>query len=102
MKKSSENITTRIYRITPRQYAKAKALGVKIRPSKRLLKKIGVYTPQGKKLYDIGDIRYRDYSYYLKFYSKNYADAKKAAYWKRHVNDVNTGAGYYAARILWA
>lgn len=91
----------RVYRITQRQYAKAKALGVKIKPSKRLLKKIGVYTPLGQKLYDIGDIRYLDYAQYLKLYGKTFADKRKAAYWKRHAKDVNAGAGYYAARILW-
>jgi hypothetical protein len=94
-------MTNRTYKIAQRQYAIAKALGVKIRPSKRLLKKIGIYTPLGQKLYDIGDIRYLDYAQYLKLYGKAYADKRKALYWARHKKDTHKGAGYYAARILW-
>lgn len=90
------------YKIAPRQYAIAKALGVKIKPSKRLLKKIGIYTPQGQKLFDIGDVRYLDYAQYLKLYGKAYADNRKRLYWQRHKKDTNKGAGYYAARILWS
>ena len=90
-----------MYKIFKRQHAIAKALGVILKPSKRLNKKIGVYTPQGQKLCDIGDSRYLDYAQYLKRYGKAFADKRKDAYWQRHKKDVNTGCGYYAARILW-
>lgn len=90
-----------MYKIFKRQYAIAKALGVKIKPSKRLLKKISIYTPLGQKLCDIGDARYLDYAQYLKQYGKAYADKRKAAYWARHKKDSSKGCGYYAARILW-
>ena len=91
----------RMYKISQRQHKLAKALNVVLKPSKRLNKKIGIYTPQGKKLYDIGDLRYLDYSQYLSKYGKAFANERKRLYWLRHKNDVNSGAGFYAARILW-
>lgn len=91
-----------MYTIFPRQYHIARALGVVIKPSRVAFKKIAVYDKRGKKLCDIGDLRYPDYCTYLRDEGRAYADKRKKAYWARHRKDSGTGCGYWAARILWS
>lgn len=91
-----------MYEIYSRQKKIADALGVIIKSSTKRFKKIAVYTKEGKKICDIGDIRYFDYCQYKERYGKKYADQRKDAYWSRHRNDINSGCGFYSARILWS
>lgn len=88
------------YKILPYSYKRAKALGVKIVPSKRGYKKIDVYSTTGKYITSIGDRRYLDYPNYVNKYGKAYALNRRKLYKNRHRS--NTGkAGFYAENILW-
>ncbi|NBW11834.1 MAG: hypothetical protein EBR82_27760 [Caulobacteraceae bacterium] len=87
-----------MYRILPYTYAKAKVLGVEIKPSKRKNKKIDVYTPDG--IVSIGDTRYKDYPTYKKFDGSKTADFRRRLYHLRHKGDEGI-AGYYAKELLW-
>ena len=44
---------------------------------------------------------YSDYGKFLESDGKEYADKKRNLYRKRHRNDLNSGNGLWANRILW-
>jgi hypothetical protein len=86
-----------MYEIAPYTYAKAKALGVTVKPSTRKNKKIDVFR-EGKLIASIGDIRYKDYPTYLKE-DKKYAEERRRLYHIRHKNEGV--AGQLARELLW-
>lgn len=95
------------YKILPYSYNKAKGLGVEIKPSTNILKKIDVFK-NGKKLASIGARGMNDYPTYLQkekkgYYEKGYANKRRQLYKERHEKDrkVVGSAGYYADKILW-
>jgi len=95
------------YKILPYSYNKAKGLGVEIKPSSNLLKKIDVFK-NGKKVASIGARGMNDYPTYLQkekkgYYDKGYANKRRKLYKERHEKDrhVVGSAGYYADKILW-
>jgi len=90
------------YKITARQKLNANKLGVTIKPSVKIGKKIDVYK-NGQYVCSIGDIRYLDYEMHLKESGKAYADERRKAYKSRHEKDrkVLRSVGYYADKILW-
>lgn len=87
-----------MYSILPYTKARAKELGVEIKPSKKKNKKIDVYTDQG--VISIGDKRYKDYPTYKKFDGADVAEFHKRLYHMRHKNDSGL-AGFYAKNLLW-
>ena len=95
------------YKILPYSYNKAKGLGVEIKPSTNVLKKIDVFK-NGKKVASIGARGMNDYPTYLQkekkgYYDKGYANKRRKLYKERHEKDrhVVGSAGYYADKILW-
>jgi hypothetical protein len=95
------------YKILPYSFRKAKDLGVEIKPSSNVLKKIDVYK-KGKKVASIGAKGMNDYPTYLAkekkgYYEKGYANKRRKLYKDRHEKDrhVLGSAGYYADKILW-
>jgi hypothetical protein len=95
------------YKILPYSFRKAKSLGVEIKPSSNILKKIDVFK-NGKKVASIGARGMNDYPTYLEkekkgYYEKGYAYKRRKLYKERHEKDrhVVGSAGYYADKILW-
>ena len=90
-----------MYQITNYSKAKAKELGVKIKPSSKPNKKIDVYLENT--VISIGDNRFLDYPNYLKIKGKEYANQRRKLYKQRHEKDRHKKgtAGYYADQILW-
>jgi hypothetical protein len=95
------------YKILPYSFRKAKELGVVIKPSTNLLKKIDVFK-NGKKIASIGARGMNDYPTYLEkekkgYYEKGYAYKRRKLYKERHEKDrYKVGSnGYYADKILW-
>lgn len=95
------------YNILPYSFRKAKELGVVIKPSSNVLKKIDVYK-NGKKVASIGARGMFDYPTYLAQekrgnYENGYANKRRKLYKDRHEKDrkVVGSAGYYADKILW-
>ena len=74
---------------------RAKKIGVTVEPSKVKHKKLAVYK-DGKKVADIGDIRYSDYL-------QHGDEERRQRYKKRHESDRHRRgtAGFYADQILW-
>ena len=66
-----------MYEINKYSFDKAKNLGVKIKPSARKGKKIDVFDWNGQYITSIGDIRYDDYTTYLKNKGKEYAEERQ-------------------------
>jgi hypothetical protein len=95
------------YKILPYSFRKAKELGVVIKPSTNLLKKIDVFK-NGKKIASIGARGMNDYPTYLEkekkgYYEKGYAYKRRKLYKERHEKDRHKvgSNGYYADKILW-
>ena len=95
------------YKILPYSFRKAKELGVVIKPSSNILKKIDVFK-NGKKIASIGARGMNDYPTYMQkekngYYEKGYAYKRRKLYKERHDKDrhVVGSAGYYADKILW-
>ena len=95
------------YKILPYSFRKAKELGVVIKPSSNILKKIDVYK-NGKKVASVGARGMNDYPTYLAkekkgYFDKGYADKRRNLYKERHEKDrhVFGSAGYYADKLLW-
>ena len=75
--------------------ARAKELGVTVKPSTLKHKKLDIFK-EGIKVASIGDLRYSDYL--------QHGDADRRKRYKiRHQKNriVKDSAGYYADRILW-
>jgi hypothetical protein len=95
------------YKILPYSFRKAKELGVVVKPSTNLLKKIDVFK-NGKKIASIGARGMNDYPTYLEkekkgYYEKGYAYKRRKLYKERHEKDRHKvgSNGYYADKILW-
>ena len=88
-----------MYKILPQHYDNAKKLKVEIKPSTLKNKKIDVFK-NDKKIASIGDIKYKDYQYYILEKGQKYADERRRLYLDRHKNDKKI-TGYYARLILW-
>ena len=91
------------YKIKKYSYTQAKKLGVTIKPSKTLGKKIDVFNKEGKKISTIGAMGYGDYPTFMDKIGKEYAEKRRKAYKTRHNKDRNVrgSAGWYADKILW-
>lgn len=91
-----------MYKIKDYSYKQADRLGVEIRPSTNLKKKIDVFNKKGDKIASIGAKGYGDYPSYLEK-NKKLAEQKREGYKARHSIDriVKGSAGYFASRILW-
>ena len=90
------------YQIKQSQKINAKKLGVTIKPSTNLKKKIDVYK-NDKKIASIGAKGYSDYATYIKDKGKEFADNRKRLYKIRHEKTrkkIGTNS-YWADQILW-
>ena len=95
------------YKILPYTFRKAKELGVVVKPSTNLLKKIDVFK-DGKKVASVGARGMNDYPTYLEkekkgYFSKGYAYKRRQLYKQRHEKDRHKKGtnGYYADKLLW-
>jgi len=90
------------YKILPYSFARAKELGVKIKPSQKKNKKIDVFK-NNQLVSSIGQLGAKDYPTYIKEKGKPYADKRRTLYKSRHENDLSKigTTGYYANKILW-
>ena len=88
------------YKITNYSYKKAKELNVEIKPSKTKNKKIDVFK-NGVLIATIGDSRYLDYPTFLEEKGMKYANTRRKLYKQRHKNDLHSGNGFYANKLLW-
>lgn len=89
-----------MYEITSYTKDKAKGLGVVVKPSTVKGKKIDVFKNE-KKIASIGAVGYKDFPTYLKEDGKAVADKRRRLYKIRHANDLKSGNGFYANKLLW-
>lgn len=91
-----------MYTILPYSKAKAKELGVVIKPSQNKNKKIDVFK-NNELVASIGAIGYKDYPTYIKEEGITKAKERRALYKLRHNKDrqIQGSPGWYADKILW-
>lgn len=89
------------YKVTDRTRAKAKELGVTVRPSKNPNKKIDVFL-NNKKVASVGQATALDYPNYL-LRDKALAEKRRVLYRARHNKDRKKEGtpGWYADKLLW-
>jgi len=87
-----------MYDITPYTKAKAKAMGLQVRPSTRKGKKIDVYR-DGDYIDSVGQLNAMDYPHYIKEKGKAYADERRRLYHARHIG--NSQGEQLAKKLLW-
>lgn len=93
-----------MYNIRPYTYKRAKELGVVVKPSQKLNKKIDVFDKRDDQyITSVGDNRYGDYAMYLETKGKEYADKRRAAFHKRFkTSEIKPYTNiYYSAKLLW-
>jgi hypothetical protein len=88
-----------MYNITKYSKDQAEKLGVVIKPSKKVNKKIDVFK-NNELIVSIGDKRYKDYPTYIIENGLDYANERRKLYKNRHKKDAGV-AGFYAKKILW-
>ena len=91
-----------MYSITPYTREQARRIGVSIKPSRKVDKKLDVYR-DGKYLGSIGAKGMGDYPTYLRTKGKEYAAERRRLYKKRHQNDrlIKGSKGWFADNLLW-
>ena len=89
------------YKIEPYSYDRADELGVIIKPSKKANYKIDVFKKDGSYITSIGHRQYKDYPQYLRINGKEFADARRALFYKRHGKYPKYSRGWYSSKILW-
>ena len=87
-----------MYDILPYTKAKAKAMGLQVRPSTHKGKKIDVYR-DGDYIDSVGALGYKDYPTYMKERGKAYADERRRLYHARHIG--NSQGERLAKGLLW-
>ena len=91
------------YEIKPHTFLMAKKLGVQVKPSHNVKKKIDVFDSSGSYLCSVGDAKYKDYPTYLAKGGEALANEHRRLYHIRHRKnaDVIGSKQYFALRLLW-
>lgn len=90
------------YKITKYTLARAKKIGVTVRPSSNRTKKIDIFR-QGKKIASVGAAGMNDYPTFMKLKGKSFAKTRRRLYKMRHEKDrhVKWSRGWLADKLLW-
>ncbi len=91
------------YTITEYTYNKAKALGVKVKPSKNKRYKIDIYDLDNDYITSVGSSGYKDFPTFMIEKGKEYAENKKKLYRLRHnkYRNIEYSRSWYADQLLW-
>jgi uncharacterized protein VirK/YbjX len=97
-----------MYKILPYTHRAAKKLGLQVKPSRKPLKKIDVFTRSGEFIASIGARGYKDYPTYLKLekagkVKPGTAATKRRSFKKRFAKarKVKLSKAWLADRLLW-
>lgn len=90
------------YKITDYTKEQAAKLGVSVKPSANIKKKIDVFK-NNKKIASVGAIGYADFPTHLENHGAEFAKQRRRLYKIRHEKDRNIKgtAGYWADKLLW-
>lgn len=90
------------YNITNYTFAKAKRMGLIVKPSTNKTKKIDVYK-KGNKIASVGALGMNDYPTYIKKRGLKYAKTRRRLYRIRHRKDrsIKWSRGWLADKLLW-
>ena len=90
------------YKITKYTLARAKKIGVTVKPSTNRTKKIDIFK-QGKKIASVGAAGMNDYPTFMKNQGPTFAKTRRRLYKMRHEKDrhVKWSRGWLADQLLW-
>ena len=90
------------YKITKYTLARAKKIGVTVKPSTNWTKKIDIFK-QGKKIASVGAAGMNDYPTFMKNQGPTFAKTRRRLYKMRHEKDrhVKWSRGWLADQLLW-
>lgn len=90
------------YKITKYTFAKAKRMGLTVKPSTNKTKKIDVYK-RGEKIASVGAHGMNDFPTYIQHKGIKYAKTRRRLYRIRHRKDrtVKWSRGWLADKLLW-
>lgn len=90
------------YKITKYTLARAKKIGVTVKPSTNRTKKIDIFK-QGKKIASVGAAGMNDYPTFMKNQGPTFAKTRRRLYKMRHEKDrhVKWTRGWLADQLLW-
>ena len=90
-----------LYDIKDYSYARAEQIGVLIRPSEKVHKKIDVYNKFGEYICSIGAKKMSDYPTYIQSHGIEFANERRGRFYQRF-NNIKEGTPlWYSAIILW-
>jgi len=91
------------YHILPYTIARAKRLGVIVKPSNIRGKKIDVFSPDGDYICSVGALGYGDYPTFIELHGQEFADKRRKLYKRRHEKDRHEvgSKGWFADYLLW-
>jgi hypothetical protein len=111
IRKNKRILYTMSYKITPYTYARAKHIGVTVKPSTDKTKKIDVFRVVGKgknktmkkKIASIGAAGMMDYPSYMQKKGIKFAKTRRRLYKMRHERDrhIKWSRGWLANTLLW-
>ena len=92
-----------LYNITRYTHAKAKKLGVSVKPSTNKTKKIDVFNKEGKKIASVGSNGMNDFPTFMQKNGLRYAKTRRNLYKNRHEKDrhIKWSRGWLADQLLW-
>lgn len=89
-----------MYSITPYTREQARRIGVVVKPSRKVDKKLDVYRG-GQFISSIGAKGMGDYPTYLRTKGKEYAEERRRLYHQRQADGPKDSPAYLAKRLLW-
>jgi hypothetical protein len=89
-----------MYEILPYTQRQARRIGVEVKPSRKIDKKLDVFRG-GLYIGSIGAKGYGDYGTFLRTENKDYADERRRLYHLRHKDGPVDSPAYLAKRLLW-
>ena len=93
-----------MYEIQAYTYNQADSLGLIIKPSTRVNKKLDIFDKRDNQyITSVGDSRYGDYPTYKKHYGEEYANKRKRAFHNRFkTKEIKPYSNiYYSSKLLW-
>ena len=90
-----------LYKVEPYSLTRAEQLGVILKPSANVKRKIDIYDKEGQYICSCGDSRYYDFPYYLNQYGLEYAEAKRHLYHIKNKPKRKNTASFFEKEILW-
>ena len=90
-----------MYNITDYSYARANQIGVLIKPSEKVGKKIDVFDLNGDYICSVGSSGMGDYPTYIESHGLEFANERRKRFYQRFKSIQKGNKIWYSAVLLW-